>query len=79
MTLGYEFCYWDCRSMGDLLIILFNTVMTCAMTGYVGYIFLISRKMRKFYQNSFVYIMLLLWGVSTRYLMQLSSSPPSTK
>lgn len=43
MTLGYEFCNWDCRSWGDLVIILVNLGLATLLLAYVIYIFVKSR------------------------------------
>ena len=65
ISVGYEYCLWDCRSLGNFTIILFNTAVALLLTLYVARNSYLSWKQNDFNVNKAIYLLMLAWGVGT--------------
>lgn len=62
MIINDSFCYWDCQTMEDTCIIIFNMCMACVLLFFVVRTFVRARRVLKPGVYKF-YLLMMLWGV----------------
>ena len=73
ITIGYEYCYLDCKSMAHFVFNLFDVVVALAITLYVIRNMIVARQTRDYTKTKFIYLLMLIWGISRHSSIQCSS------
>ena len=64
ISLGYEFCYWDCRSQGDAVVMLFYSILALILTAHALRTYCKEVKKKEGHGYWLINIYIILWGLS---------------
>lgn len=67
ITVGYEYCYLDCKTLTDFTINLFNGLLGLLITAFVVRNFVVARRTRDYQKVRPLYFLMMLWGFSTYF------------